>query len=157
MFYFLLLILGPCFTLDCIFVARFTLQCCLVLTGTALDHLAQGRSDGEVLHILGRESELVQELVHLLAEVIRIRVEEGFLEFINNMLTTGMVPALYEQDEKDGLCNSVRAECKAAGISETPDNLWNFYFKYGQEFITILLNYLDPMQKDFLILTEENT
>lgn len=24
-------------------------------------------------------------------------VEEGFLEFINNMLTTGMVPALFEQ------------------------------------------------------------
>ena len=27
---------------------------------------------------------------------------EGFLEFLNNMLTTGMVPALYEQDEMDG-------------------------------------------------------
>ena len=54
-------------------------------------------------------------------------VEEGFLEFINNMLTTGMVPALYEQDEKDGLCNNIRAEAKAAGIMETPDNLWSFY------------------------------
>ena len=28
---------------------------------------------------------------------------EGFLEFLNNMLTTGMVPALYEQDEMDGI------------------------------------------------------
>ena len=54
-------------------------------------------------------------------------VEEGFLEFINNMLTTGMVPALYAQDEKDALCNTVRTECKHAGIPETMDNLWNFY------------------------------
>jgi dynein heavy chain, axonemal len=26
-------------------------------------------------------------------------VEEGFLEFINNMLTTGIVPALFEKEE----------------------------------------------------------
>jgi dynein heavy chain len=28
-------------------------------------------------------------------------VEEGFLELINNMLTTGMVPALFSDDEKE--------------------------------------------------------
>ena len=28
--------------------------------------------------------------------------EEGFLELINNMLTTGAVPALFADDEKDG-------------------------------------------------------
>merc|ERR1711871_1011717 len=65
--------------------------------------------------------------------------EEGFLEFINNMLTTGMVPALYDQDEKDGLCNSVRAECKAAGIAETPDNLWNFYISKCRNNLHIVL------------------
>ena len=66
-------------------------------------------------------------------------VEEGFLEFINNMLTTGMVPALYEQDEKDGLCNSVRADCKAAGIAETPDNLWSFYISKCRNNLHIVL------------------
>ena len=53
--------------------------------------------------------------------------DEGFLEFINNMLTTGMVPALYEPDEKDGLINSVRKEAKEHGIVETPDSLWAYY------------------------------
>jgi len=52
---------------------------------------------------------------------------EGFLEFLNNMLTTGMVPALYEQDEMDGLANSVAKECKKEGITPTPGNLWKFY------------------------------
>ncbi|MCH2043276.1 MAG: bacillithiol biosynthesis cysteine-adding enzyme BshC [Saprospiraceae bacterium] len=42
------------------------------------------------------------------------------------------------------------------GLQERKDNLWNFYFKYGQAFIDTLLEYLDPMQEDFLILTEEN-
>jgi len=66
-------------------------------------------------------------------------VEEGFLEFINNMLTTGMVPALYEQDEKDGLCNSVRAEVKAKGIMETPDNLWSYYIQKCRDNLHIVL------------------
>lgn len=30
-------------------------------------------------------------------------VEEGFLELINNILTIGMVPALFPEEEKDGL------------------------------------------------------
>lgn len=54
-------------------------------------------------------------------------LEEGFLELINNMLTTGMVPALYEPEERDGLANSVRAEARAAGWLETKEQLWSFY------------------------------
>ena len=65
--------------------------------------------------------------------------QEGFLEFINNMLTTGMVPALYEQDEKDGLCNSVRKEVKAEGIIDTPDNLWKFYVNKCRNNLHIVL------------------
>ena len=54
-------------------------------------------------------------------------VEEGFLELINNMLTTGMVPALYEADERDNLANSVRAEVKAAGMYATKENCWSYF------------------------------
>ena len=32
----------------------------------------------------------------------------GFLELINNMLTTGMVPALYADDEREQIIGSVR-------------------------------------------------
>ena len=32
----------------------------------------------------------------------------GFLELINNMLTSGMVPALFPDDEKEGILNAVR-------------------------------------------------
>ena len=34
--------------------------------------------------------------------------QEGFLELINNMLTSGMVPALYQDDEKEAVIGQVR-------------------------------------------------
>jgi len=37
--------------------------------------------------------------------------DEGFLELINNMLTSGMVPALYDDSEKDALVNRWAACC----------------------------------------------
>lgn len=54
-------------------------------------------------------------------------IEEGFLELINNMLTSGMVPALYETDERDAIIASVRPEVKAAGLYETKENCWSYF------------------------------
>ena len=66
-------------------------------------------------------------------------MKEGFLEFINNMLTTGMVPALYTSDEKDALCSTVRADVRHAGMPETPDNLWNYYVNKCRNNLHIVL------------------
>jgi dynein heavy chain len=33
--------------------------------------------------------------------------EEGFLELINNMLTTGIVPALFTDEEREGIIGNV--------------------------------------------------
>ena len=41
--------------------------------------------------------------------------EEGFLELINNMLTSGMVPALYTDDEKEALVGIVSEEATKLG------------------------------------------
>ena len=66
-------------------------------------------------------------------------VEEGFLELLNNMLTTGMVPALYAQDERDAVLNSVRGDVRAAGMAETPDNMWSFYVNRCRNNLHIVL------------------
>lgn len=66
-------------------------------------------------------------------------VEEGFLELLNNMLTTGMVPALYAQDERDALMNTVRAEVRQLGLAETSDNLWNHYVNKCRNNLHIVL------------------
>ena len=65
--------------------------------------------------------------------------EDGFLEFINNMLTTGMVPALFEQEEQDAIINQVRKEVKAAGIVETSSNCWHYYVQKARNNMHIVL------------------
>ncbi|KAL3856163.1 hypothetical protein ACJMK2_010948 [Sinanodonta woodiana] len=53
--------------------------------------------------------------------------EEGFLELINNMLTSGMVPALYPDDEKEGIIGSIRNEALAAGSGHTRESIWQYF------------------------------
>jgi dynein heavy chain len=35
-------------------------------------------------------------------------IEEGFLELVNNMLTIAMVPALFDEEEKKGMCDKIK-------------------------------------------------
>lgn len=53
--------------------------------------------------------------------------DEAFLEMINNMLTSGMVPALFADDEKMPLIDAVRAEVTKAGMVANKENCWNFF------------------------------
>lgn len=54
-------------------------------------------------------------------------VEEGFLELINNMLTSGMVPALYADDEKESIIGTVRDEAVKSGLPPTKEAIWQFF------------------------------
>ena len=66
-------------------------------------------------------------------------VDESFMEVINNMLTTGMVPALYEPDEMDACCNGVRAEVAASGMPETNENCWTYFVNKCRNNLHIVL------------------
>lgn len=44
-------------------------------------------------------------------------VEEGFLELINNILTVGLVPALFSDEEKESIVNSCRSAAEDEGYS----------------------------------------
>ncbi|XP_049877279.1 dynein axonemal heavy chain 10 [Pectinophora gossypiella] len=54
-------------------------------------------------------------------------LEEGFLEFINNILMIGMIPALFGDDDKDAIINSVRNESNEAGFGVAKDAVWNYF------------------------------
>jgi dynein heavy chain len=51
-------------------------------------------------------------------------VEEGFLEYINNILTVGMVPALFGDDEKEPMVGVIRSQARAEGIPES--GMWAY-------------------------------
>ena len=46
-------------------------------------------------------------------------VDESFLEMVNNMLMTGVVPALFTDQEKDAIINASRNSAKQAGYGVT--------------------------------------
>lgn len=45
--------------------------------------------------------------------------QEGFLEYINNILTVGMIPSLFNDEEKDAITGNVRNDAVAAGYGIT--------------------------------------
>ncbi|XP_077995609.1 dynein axonemal heavy chain 10-like isoform X2 [Glandiceps talaboti] len=53
--------------------------------------------------------------------------QEGFLELINNMLTSGMVPALYPDDEKEAIVGQIRDEAAKAGVGPARESIWQYY------------------------------
>ncbi|XP_068013204.1 dynein axonemal heavy chain 10, partial [Melanerpes formicivorus] len=53
--------------------------------------------------------------------------EESFLEFINNMLTSGMVPALFPDDEKDSILSQIGEEATKAGMHPAKESVWQYF------------------------------
>jgi len=66
-------------------------------------------------------------------------VEEGFLELLNNMLTIGMVPSLFPEEEKDALCSPLDAEIRRKKLPETKDFRWNYFVTRARENIHLAL------------------
>ncbi len=53
--------------------------------------------------------------------------EEGFLELINNMLTSGMVPALFTDEEKEAILGQIRDEAVRNGASLAKESVWQYF------------------------------
>ncbi|XP_072163343.1 dynein axonemal heavy chain 10-like [Diadema setosum] len=53
--------------------------------------------------------------------------QEGFLELINNMLTAGMVPALFADDEKEAIVGQMRDEATKQGIPPIREAIWQYF------------------------------
>ncbi|KAJ2996626.1 Dynein heavy chain 10, axonemal [Globomyces sp. JEL0801] len=66
-------------------------------------------------------------------------VQEGFLELINNMLTTGQVPALYPDDEKDAVLSAVRDEVIKLGLAQTKEVMWQYFVNKCADNLHIVL------------------
>ena len=65
--------------------------------------------------------------------------DEGFLELINNMLTSGMVPALFTDEEKQPFIDSVRGEVKSLGMIVNAQNCWNHFVSKCADNIHLVL------------------
>jgi dynein heavy chain len=67
-------------------------------------------------------------------------VEEGtFLEILNNMLTVGMVPGLFPEDEKDALMSSIEDDARREGVPESKEAKWNYFVNRCRDNLHIVL------------------
>ncbi|XP_061762564.1 dynein axonemal heavy chain 10-like [Nerophis ophidion] len=65
--------------------------------------------------------------------------EEGFLELINNMLTSGIVPALFPDDEKESVLNQLRDEALKNGSGPSKDSVWQYFVNKSASNLHIVL------------------
>uniref|UniRef100_A0A8D0HBM0 Dynein axonemal heavy chain 10 n=1 Tax=Sphenodon punctatus TaxID=8508 RepID=A0A8D0HBM0_SPHPU len=65
--------------------------------------------------------------------------EEGFLELINNMLTSGMVPALFPEDDKDSILGQVTDEAIKAGAGPAKESIWQYFVNKSANNLHIVL------------------
>ena len=65
--------------------------------------------------------------------------DEGFLEAINNMLTTGMVAALYDDGEKDACISAVRDEAAALGLPGSKESCWAYFVSKCRDNLHVVL------------------
>ena len=56
-------------------------------------------------------------------------VNEDFLVYINDFLSSGNIPDLFCREDKDDVINAVRNEVKAEGTIDTNDNCWEFFIE----------------------------
>ncbi|KAG7199558.1 hypothetical protein KM043_014169 [Ampulex compressa] len=67
-------------------------------------------------------------------------VDESFLEMVNNMLMTGVVPALFSDEEKDTIVNITRDAAAAAGFGITREAVWSYFVKASTSNLRIALS-----------------
>lgn len=66
--------------------------------------------------------------------------DESFLEYINAILTTGIVPGLFDESERTGFISEVADMAKKAGVPETKEATWQFFVNSCRERLHIVLS-----------------
>ncbi|NXM38868.1 DYH10 protein, partial [Gymnorhina tibicen] len=72
---------------------------------------------------------------------------ESFLELINNMLTSGVVPALFADDEKESILNEIGEEAAKAGMGAAKETIWQYFVSKCASNLHIVLG-MSPVGDD---------
>jgi dynein heavy chain len=78
---------------------------------------------------------------------------ETFVEDINNILSSGEIPGLFEKEEQQTILDTIRIKARnheggAAGMKETKENLWNFFINQVRQNLHVVLAF-SPIGKSF--------
>jgi len=74
---------------------------------------------------------------------------ERFLVYINDLLSSGEIADLYNQDEKEQQINAVRTKVKATGKPDTRENCWSWLIDSVKKNLHMVICFspVGPMRK----------
>jgi dynein heavy chain len=75
-------------------------------------------------------------------------IEEGFLEDVNNMLSSGEVPNLFDNDEMNQIYEGVRKEAISAGKNDVPEEIYSHFIEIARQNIHIVVC-MSPVSHEF--------
>uniref|UniRef100_A0A1I8PAD1 Dynein-1, subspecies f n=1 Tax=Stomoxys calcitrans TaxID=35570 RepID=A0A1I8PAD1_STOCA len=94
------------------------------------------REDLKILYTMAGVQKKKMVFIFTAAQV----VEEGFLELINNILTVGLVPALFTDEERETIVNSCRPAAEEEGYSASKDSVWSYFLDKCSENLHVVLS-----------------
>ncbi len=56
-------------------------------------------------------------------------IDERMLVYINDLLSSGEIPDLFPQEDKDEIINAMRGEAKSMGLVDTAENCWGVFIQ----------------------------
>eukprot|EP01135_Chromosphaera_perkinsii_P002940 Nk52_evm51s230 gene=Nk52_evmTU51s230 len=66
-------------------------------------------------------------------------VDEQFLVFINDLLSSGVISDLFADDDLESCINGVRSEVKGQGIIDSRENCWDFFIAKVRRNLKVIL------------------
>lgn len=65
--------------------------------------------------------------------------EESLLMLINDLLASGEIPELFNEDQLDTIINGIRNEVKQSGMLDTKENCWRFFIDKIKRLLKVVL------------------
>jgi len=66
-------------------------------------------------------------------------VDDEWLVFINDFLSTGFIPDLYNAEEMDGVMNGIRTACKSEGVPDDKGAMHDFFIEKVRQNLHLIL------------------
>ena len=66
-------------------------------------------------------------------------IDERFLVYINDLLSSGYIPDLFAPEDKEAMANAVRNEVKQAGIVDSAENCFSFFIQKVRKYLHVVL------------------
>ena len=74
--------------------------------------------------------------------------DEKFLVVINDLLASGEIPELFDEEQLETVINGVRNEVKGLGLQDSKENCWSFFIDRVRRQLKVTTHFVSQMPED---------